>query len=88
MIVLLGLFIASLIIWFYSLKSKALLNYEYRYKLDALKKELKSLVKEEKVDPGSWAFKFLEHSIDIAYSNLIFFKTAAVFLSNSLPKAF
>lgn len=77
--IIVGLFVGLVILWFYSLKRKALLGFEYQYKLNALKEDLRRLEFDDTADPDTWVFFYLKNSITITSLNLFFLNFYTVY---------
>jgi hypothetical protein len=73
MLILIGLLFLFLILWLYNIKRRALLHYEFQYKLRVLREELNLHALTSLSDPSSWAFTYVDHSMKTALSNLKFF---------------
>lgn len=73
MYIYLGLFVVFTLILFYRVKRKTLLQHEFKYKLGALKDELRWACINGHIDSDSWAYNYLDHTITIAMKNLRYF---------------
>ncbi|MBL7739117.1 MAG: hypothetical protein JNK14_07850 [Chitinophagaceae bacterium] len=73
MSVILGLILLAILLWFWRIKRKALLQYEYEYKLASLRDELRWQYINDQIDKESWIYKYIDTTIPIASRNLRYF---------------